>query len=214
MNHFQRFRNKAEAEIYCLLCQICGTNRIEYEPKTNGKYADFLIKPNNIYIEVYTIVDLYKQREILEKKGWSKPRPVTVIFEKAEEHEQVLHRILDKILNELKHFNKNDKNVLIVKVAMSEEYGIFPRDVIDVFKESVLIVNAMGTKVGHIDHLRSEEEQEQISKLSALIAYRRVCSHKKLDGEAQIWLNDHAKVPLSKKDIDILNQMVCDKCRA
>jgi len=193
----------AEKEVYDLLVQFFGEEDIQREPKVDNKRADFLVKSQMVYIEVYSVKDITSDIVKIE--------PISPVVSYIIPKKELLDKLRGKIIHESNHFPDNAKNVLIIK---TEDLYVTHHDVVDVFMEPIVRVyrDTMKTETIYRHHFRTEEELEDIlKKISAIIAYDSICMHGKMKG---IFINnkENADFPLDKSLQLVFKEMICEKC--
>lgn len=205
----KKFTEKSEIEIELFLRQRLGENDIEVHPKVGDKYADFLIRSIDTYIEVHAIKNIAMDQLIftLMKKG------ITHFRLKENGQKRILDRIAYKLLNECTQLPEGKMNLIITK---AEGFFVSPDDVIDsIIGEPLLVINRenMQTTVQHgKTAFRTEEElQHMLQKISAIIAYKRICEHGKLQGVIGDNKNN-AKAPFEERTFKFFKDFLCDKC--
>ena len=211
MSYFLRTKSakeQSEEEICSLLEGFFGTKDIEHDPKVNTKKADFLVKSLDTFIEVHAVKDIVSDLIVVVERT----KNVKQVFLKPEGEAIIRDRIRGKILHECTQLPEGKTNLLITK---TEGYLISPDDVIDTLigKPHLVVDKNMKTQVGHGSHaFRTEEElQEVLQKVSAVLAYERVCEHGKLQGILGNNKNN-SKVPFSDCVMAIFQSFLCDKC--
>jgi len=198
------WKEKAEEEVYRMLTQAFGKEKIRLEPKVNGKKVDFLVETEDVYIEVYSVKDITS--DITKETQYSANVDIIEIRKK-----KVLDRLAGKIQHESTQLPDEAKNILIIK---TEDPYVPAHDVAEVFMEPILVVDrkTLQTKIKYQHSFRTDSEMMEIlEKISAIIVYEKVCPHKKLCG---IFLNngDNAKFPLNAKNLSVFEGMICNEC--
>jgi hypothetical protein len=198
----------SEEEVYCSLEKVFGAKDLERDPKVNGNKADFLVKSIDTYIEVHAIKDI--ARDLIEVV--SQTKNVTLVELKNKGEDKIRDRIAGKILHECTQLPYGKANLLFTK---TEGNFVSSDDVIDALigPPHVVVSNNMETQVkyGRTAFRTEEEHEEVLHKLSAVMAYDRVCEHGKLKG---ILGNneENAKIPIPKNVLAIFKSMLCEKC--
>lgn len=205
MENKSSWKEKAEKEISELLEKTFGKNNIQPNPKINNKRADFLVKTEGIFVEVYSVKDITS--DIIKRT----PHSPNVEYVEIP-MEKVLDRLRGKILHECDQFLDRAKNVLVVK---TEELFVSSYEVAGVFMEPKLLINIKTNEpigIKYQSHFRTESEMNKVlRKISAIIAYDEVCPHGKLRG-VFIDNKNNAKIPLTEKEHSIFEEMICDVC--
>lgn len=203
------WKEKSETEVQYFLEQAFGADNIDHDPKVNGKKADFLVRVFDVFIEVHALKDI--TRDLRLETPLSKGVLSVELKEKSEN--EILDRIANKILHECEQLPDEKRNILVTK---TEGIFISPDDVIDaIIGIPSLIINKSTLetteKRGQIGFRTDEDLKLVLEKISAVIAYERVCEHGKLKG---IFGNNsnNAKVPLGEKILGIFKDFLCNKC--
>jgi hypothetical protein len=198
----------SEEEVYFFLKKTFGAKDVGRDPKVKGSKADFLVKSIDTYVEVHAVKDIAS--DLIQVISQTKNVKQTQL--KNGGQAKILDRIAGKILHECTQLPHGKTNLLVTK---TEGYFISPDDVIDAIigRPKLLVFQNMRTQVEHDRHaFRTEEElQEVLQKVSAVLAYERVCEHGKLQGILGENENN-AKVPFSNDILAIFKGMLCDKC--
>jgi hypothetical protein len=201
-------KETSEEEIYSFLEKIFGAKDIEHDPQVNGSKADFLVRSIDTYIEVHAVKDIAS--DLIEIV--SRTKNVKQVYLKGEGEAKIRDRIAGKILHECNQLPDGKTNLLITK---TEGFLVSPDDVMDVLigKPHLLVDENMKKQVEHGRHaFRTEEDlQEVLQKVSAILAYDRVCEHGKLQGILGNNKNN-AKVPFSEQVLATFQSMLCNKC--
>ena len=125
----------------------------------------------------------------------------------------VLDKIASKLLHECAQLPENKKNLIVTK---TEGFFIDPDDIIDAIIGQPYLLVEKETMEKLIknggDFFRTKEELDQVlHKISAIIAYDRVCQHGKLVGLIGNNRNN-AMVPFDEQAFEVFHILLCDKC--
>lgn len=198
-------KEESEKEINHLLSKIFSKAKIQSDPKIDSKKADFLINPNKIYIEVYSVKDVVS--DIKKETPFSQGPHVNMIDIPKD---NLLDRLRGKILEESEQLPEKEKNLLVIKI---EDYLVKIDDIVEVFVDPQLLLDKISkkTQVVYSTHFRTREEQTEVfQKISGIIVYEKVCRNGKLQG---VYINNKkVEVPLDKEESDMFIEMICNKC--
>lgn len=202
-------KEMSEEEVRCFLEKSFGVNDIESNPKVGKKKADFRIRSIDAYVEVHAIKNIAED----QLRVLSVENNVTQVEFNEIGRRVVRDRIANKLLHECTQLPDGKQNLVVTK---TEGFFLSPDDVIDaIIGEPHLLINKenMQTSVGHgVTAFRTEEElQQALQKISAMIAYKRICEHGKLHGIIGNNKNN-AKVPFDDEIFAIFHELLCDKC--
>lgn len=124
-----------------------------------------------------------------------------------------LDRIANKLLHECTQLPEGKKNLVVTK---TEGTSLFPEDIIDsIMGEPHLLIN-MKNYQASVEHgptaFRTKEELLQaLQKISAFLAYKRICQHDKMVGILGNNKNT-ANVPFDDKTLSSFQSFLCTEC--
>ncbi len=203
-------KEKSEEEIGWFLEKCFGEKDIERNPKVGTGKADFKIESLDIYVEVHAIKDICSDllTPVSREKGIVTVEIVDINRKKK------LDRIAGKLLRECTQLPEGKKNLIVTK---TEGCFVSPDDVLSaIIGDPLPIINREKTVVSvgrrRTAFRTNDELQLVLHRISAVLAYKRICQHGRLSGT--MGNNEkNSETPFDSKTFAVFQDLLCKKCQ-